>query len=247
MPYRFFNPDEAAQYLNLSRPEVDRLVKARDIPFETRGDRTVFRRRDLDAWASRRILSANPERLAEYHQKSTERAHARLSGDALMSELIRPEQIAPALAAKTKPSVLREMAVLAARTGWVCDRAELVESLEAREELCPTAVPGGLAFLHPRAQQPYRFEASFLVLGRTIQPIHFGAPDGQPTDLFFLLCFQDDRLHLHTLARLCLVAQKTNLLSQLREAPDAGAMQKALLEAEELIVGRLRPVCAAAD
>jgi mannitol/fructose-specific phosphotransferase system IIA component (Ntr-type) len=81
------------------------------------------------------------------------------------------------------------------------------------------------------------FEKSFIVVGRPIQEIHFGAPDGEPTRLFFLLCCQDDRLHLHTLARLCLIAQKTKILEQLRDAPDAQAMRDALIAAEQEILG----------
>jgi nitrogen PTS system EIIA component len=245
MPYRFFNVDEAAQYLDLARVDLDRLIKDQNIPFEKRGDRLVFRRRDLDAWASQRILSANPKRLAEYHRRSSERVEADQQRTAILPELVRPEQIDPAMTAKTKPSLLRDIVALATRTGWVCDPAELIESLGTREELCSTAVPGGLAFLHPRAQQPYRFEASFLVLGRTVQPIHFGAPDGQPTDLFFLLCFKDDTLHLHALARLCLISLKTDFLSDLRAAQDAVAMHQALLAAEEIVQESLRTVPAA--
>jgi PTS system nitrogen regulatory IIA component len=244
MPYRFFNADEAAQYLHLSRADLDRLVKARDLPFETRGDRVVFRRHDLDVWASRRILSASASRLAEYHQRSWQPTRGLLPGDLLLPDLIVPEQIDPAMTAKTKASALRDLVALAERTGWVCDPAELTASLQAREALCPTAVPGGVAFLHPRAQQPYRFAQSFLVLGRCVQPIFFGAPDGQATDLFFLLACPDDRLHLHTLARLCLIAQKTDLLVQLRTAPDRLAMHACLLAAEQEVLAsttRVRP------
>lgn len=240
MPYRFFNADEAAEYLHLSRADLDELVKTRDVPFETRGDRAVFRRRDLDGWASRRILGASAGRLAEYHQRSWQRTCALLPGDMLLPNLIRPEQIHPAMTAKTKASVLRDLVALAERTGWVCDPSELIASLQAREALCSTAVPGGVAFLHPRAQQPYRFTASLLVLGRTVQPIHYGAPDDHPTDLFFLLCCQDDRLHLHTLARLCLMAQKTDLLAQLRAAPDALTMNESLARAEEQAIAKVR-------
>jgi mannitol/fructose-specific phosphotransferase system IIA component (Ntr-type) len=74
------------------------------------------------------------------------------------------------------------------------------------------------------------------VVGRPIQEIHFGAPDGQPTHLFFLICCQDDQLHLHTLARLCLLAQKTKLLDQLRDAPDAETMRNVILAAEQEIL-----------
>jgi mannitol/fructose-specific phosphotransferase system IIA component (Ntr-type) len=109
----------------------------------------------------------------------------------------------------------------------------LVVSLEAREALCSTGMPGGFALLHPRVPDPYLFESSFIVLGRAVQNIFFGAPDGNPTDLFFLICCQDDRLHLHTLARICLIAKKTAILEQLRQSPDASSMHAALLAAEE--------------
>ena len=122
--------------------------------------------------------------------------------------------IASAMTSKTKASVLRDLVALAEKTGNLCDPKTLLASLEAREELCSTAVPGGFALPHPRSHDPYLFETSFIVVGRPVQEIHFGAPDGQPTHLFFLICCQDDRLHLHTLARLCLIVQKTKLLDQ---------------------------------
>ena len=64
----------------------------------------------------------------------------------------------------------------------------------------------------------------------------FGAPDGQPTNLFFLIGCPDDRMHLHTLARLCLMAQKTDLLSELRQAVDAGTMCECILAAEQAVL-----------
>jgi PTS system nitrogen regulatory IIA component len=240
MPYRTLTPDEAARYLFLSRLELDRLVKDGDIPFEIRGDRTVFRKQNLDEWVSQRILSANPNRLAAYHQQSALSPPSPLPKQPLLRALLQPQRIATAMRSKTKASVIRDLAQFACETGSVCDLAEVVESLEAREALCSTAVPGGVAFLHPRSQQPYRFEASFVVLGRTLQPIHFGAPDGQPTDLFFLLCFQEDKLHLHTLARLCLMALKTDLLQDLRAAADGATAYAILLAAEEAVINRMR-------
>ena len=153
-----------------------------------------------------------------------------------MPEMIRPEFIEPALTAKTKASVLRQMAALAEKTGRVCDPAALLQGLEAREELCSTGIPGGLALLHSRNPESYLFETAFLALGRTIQQIPFGAPDGQPTNLFFLIGCPDDRMHLHTLARLCLMAQKTDLLAELRQAVDADAMCDCIIAAEQAVL-----------
>jgi excisionase family DNA binding protein len=238
MPYRTLNLSEVAEYLHLAVADIERLVKDAAIPFERRGDRTVFRRRDVDAWASQRILGLQDRRLAEYHRQSTRGTRAVFPSEAIMPDMLRPDFIDPAMTAKTRASVVRHLVTLAARTGRVPDPRELLGSLEARETLCSTAVPGGLALLHPRHHQPYMFESSFLVLGRTVQDIPFGAPDGQHTTLFFLICCQDDRIHLHTLARLCLMAQKTRLLARLREAADAASLYDAIVTSEREVLGR---------
>jgi nitrogen PTS system EIIA component len=236
MPYRTFGIDEVARYLHLSRPDLDRLVKDQDIPFERNGDRLVFRKVNIDAWASQRILGLEGRRLAEYHQKSSRDAQELVAHAAILPDMIRPEFIEPDMTAKTKASVLRQMTALAEKTGRVCDPRALLQGLEAREELCSTGIPGGLALLHSRNPESYLFETAFLALGRTIQQIPFGAPDGQPTNLFFLIGCPYDRVHLHTLARLCMMAQKTDLLVDLRQATDADAMCECILAAEQAVL-----------
>ena len=96
--------------------------------------------------------------------------------------------------------------------------------------------PGGFALLHPRNHQPYMFFEPFIVAARSIAHIHFGAPDGQPTDLFFLICCPDDRIHLHVLARLCMMAHHTDLLPALREAPTPAGFLDALLASEAQVL-----------
>lgn len=241
MPYQAFTLEEVADYLHLARADIERFVKNREIPFEMRGGRVSFRQREIDAWASQRILGLQDSPLAEYHQRSSQGTRQFLPNEAIMPEMIQPSFINPALTAKTKASLLRDMVALAEKTGRVNDAKELITSLEEREELCSTALPGGLALLHPRYHQPYMFESSFIALGRPIQDIHFSAPDGQPTELFFLVCCQDDRIHLHTLARICMMAVKTELLTRLRQAPDADAMHAALIACEQEVLVAKKP------
>lgn len=244
MMHRILNAEEAARYLHLGRAEFERLVRDGQIPSEQRGRRRVFRLVDIDAWASRRILEAEAHDLAGLNRPARAAPGLAPAEMVRLAELVQPELIAPALTARTRSSVLRAMVALADHAGWVCDARALLETLEAREALCPTAVPGGVAFLHPRSPQPDLFTASRLALGRTVQPIHFGAPDGQPTDLFFLLGCREEALHLRLLARLCLMAQKTDLLAQLRAAPAAPeALYQVLVDAEAAVraaVARVR-------
>ncbi len=236
MPFQLLDLDGAANYLHLTPADIEQRVKNREIPFEKRGDRIVFRKREIDAWASQRILGLPGQQLAIYHQKSTRLTRKILPHETILPEMLRSGAVASAMTSKTRASVLRDLVALGEKTGNLGDPKALLASLEAREKLCSTAVPGGFALPHPRSHEPYLFETSFIVVGRPIQEIHFGAPDGQPTHLFFLLCCQDDRMHLHTLARLCLLALKTKLLDQLREAPDAETMRNIILAAEQEIL-----------
>ncbi len=246
MPYRTLDLPQAAAYLHLTCREVEQLMKTADLPHECRGGRVVFLRGELDAWASQRILGLPPKRLADYHQQSTRGTRAVFGGDALIPELMQAEYIEAALPSKTRKSVIRDLVAFAEKTGRVLDPAELVASVEAREALCCTGLPGGLALLHCRNHQPYRFEGSFIVLGRTVQAIHFGSPDGRPSWLFFLICCQDERIHLHTLARLCLLAHKTDVLARLFAAPDAEAMYACLVAAELTVLAGAKPAPAPA-
>jgi len=236
MPYQLLNVEEVASYLHLTGADVERRVKDREIPFEKRGGRIVFNKHDIDAWASQRILGLPEQRLEEYHRKSTRGTREFLPREALLPEMIGRGAVDSAMKSKTKGSVLRDLVALAEKTGQLTDPKELLESLETREELCSTALPGGLAIPHPRFHEPYLFESSFVVVGRPVQEIHFGAPDGQPTDLIFLLCCQDDRMHLHTLSRICLMALKTEMLAQLRAAPDATAMRDCIIASEREVL-----------
>jgi PTS system nitrogen regulatory IIA component len=231
--------DEVARYLHVTVDEVQRYVRERSIPHEERGGRLVFKRCELDAWASRRILGASEKRLKTYHRQSSASVQTFSKQHAIMPDLLRVEGLAAALASRTKASVIRDMVKLAERTELVNDAADLLKSLEERERLCTTALPGGVALLHPHTHDAYRFSDSFIVFGRAVQPLPFGSPDGSTTDLYFLVCCQNDRLHLHVLARICMMCHHTDLLMKLREAHDAAALFKALLAAEQEVIRQI--------
>lgn len=246
MPHRAFTTDEVADYLHVSRADVERLVRDGEIPHQVRGGRVTFQRGAIDAWASQRIIGMPGKRLDVYHAKSSAGTREVFPHDALIPELLRPGYIDLALSSRTKASIQRDMVALAARTGRVFDERELLTSVQNREELCPTAMPGGLALLHAREHQAFRFEGSFIVLGRTVQALPFSAPDGRPTQLFFLICCEDERIHLHTLARLCLLVLKTKIVEQLFAVEDPTAAYAAMVAAEQAVLPE-RGAAASAD
>src|SRR5208282_5624952 len=130
MPYQLLNLEEVARYLHLTDADVERRVKDRKIPFEKRGERVVFRKRDIDAWASQRILGLPEQRLEEYHRKTTRATREFLPQEVILPEMLGRGAVDSAMTSKTKGSVLRDLVALAEKTGQLTDAKALLESLE---------------------------------------------------------------------------------------------------------------------
>ena len=234
---------EIASYLHLPVQDIEKLVQRGKIPHEKVRNRVVFRQGDIDIWVSKRLLETkhgDEKFIQEFHSRGSAYHAERESESATISNLMTPDRINPELGARTRSSVLSEMTMLAAETELVNNQVDLLESLRDREEMVSTAMSGGIALLHPRHHHEYLFEESFIVLGRAVQAIPFGAPDGKLTDLFFLLCCGDDKLHLHALARLCTMCMDTNLISDLRVAETANDMYKQIVSSELTVIKNLK-------
>ena len=57
--------------------------------------------------------------------------------------------------------------------------------------------------------------------------------------MFFLVCCQDDRIHLHVLARLCMICQHTGALTLLRGSDSREEMYRILCDAESQLISSL--------
>ena len=215
---------------------LNNWFEAVKIPFEQLGSRVVFRRNAVDVWSSQRLLGLKDHHLVAFHRSSSAKMHDLSNSHAILAELLHPDYFNLALASRTRSSVMRDMIELADNTSLVLDREALLESVKEREQLGTTALPGGFALLHPKHHEPYMFSDSFITIGRTIQDIPFGSMDGTTTNLFFLVCCQNDRIHLHVLARLCMICQQTDVIMQLREAEDSASAFTLVADAEQEVL-----------
>jgi mannitol/fructose-specific phosphotransferase system IIA component (Ntr-type) len=192
MPQRMMNSDQVARYLHVEPTQIKCWVLQGEIPCEQAGAHPVFRRKDIDAWASQRILGMPERNLASYHRETSQQAHREDDGPFSVCDLLTPDRTVFALRSRTKASVLRDLTAVAEREEILYDPKDLVRSLEEREALCSTGLGGGVAIVHPRHHDPYIASEPFLILARAAHPICFGAPDGKPTDIFFLLVATDE-------------------------------------------------------
>ncbi len=240
MDHGFMTLDQAAAHLHMDARELKHFAQREEVPSQKRGDDFFFEHRLLDEWAQRRMIDLSPKQLTGEHLQEMDERKKASAAELRIATLIPEGAIQLELSAKNRGGVLRDMTELAESTGLVYDKDALFQGLVAREEAASTAVGGGAAFLHARFHDPYIFQETFVAIGRTSRPVFFGAQDGEGTDVFFLICCTDHALHLHILARLCLLAHGTTLLADMRAAPDAESVREILTAAENGLLGSLR-------
>ena len=232
MSHEVFNLKQAAEHVHLDANELRHVAQRGEIEATERGGDWYFEHRALDEWAQRNILASNARELAAQHRSMADERRRLDKVDWGVADLFGAETIDLAVQAKAKAGILRDMTDLADRGGKVYDVDGLFKELVAREEAASTAIGEGVALLHPRFHDPYMFEESFVAYGRSDRPVFFGAPDGEGTRHFFLICSTDHRAHLHILARLAVLAHGTNLVERLEAAENAEGVLTAIRECE---------------
>ena len=234
MPHGFINIRELAGFLGIELRRAERMAQRGQIPCQKVGGHLRFNRAEITEWMQQQMPSLKNEHLVEMDSGIT--AHRQLEDDLFLSNMLKVEAVSLELPARTKNSVLKELVALGQETELLYDGETLLEALTKREELCSTALDGGIAIPHPRRPLPYAVAEPILVIGLTGQGIGFGSPDGGLTDLFFMTCSQDDHHHLHVLARLCRILSDGKFTSAIRHAESPGEVVDLIRQREEQIL-----------
>ncbi|NLE37485.1 MAG: PTS transporter subunit EIIA [Pirellulaceae bacterium] len=232
MPKTDFTIESLAKYLHLTPQQVSRLADRDRLPGRKVAGQWRFSKAEIHHWLENRIGASDVDELIEV-ESVLDRAATQAEIEISIGDLLPIEAIGVPLAARTSGSVIRSMVALATATGLLWDPDKMVEAVQAREELYPTALENGVALLHPRRPMTAILESPVITLGRTESGISFGGSGGSLTDVFFLICSTDDRGHLRTLARLSRVITTPDFLDQLRELDDPAAIRRLIIQTEE--------------
>jgi PTS system nitrogen regulatory IIA component len=222
---------EVAKLLGSDVRRVERMAKRGEIPCQKVGGQFRFNRAEITEWLQQRMGAMSHDHLVEVDAGITSQRPTQEDA-AIIAPLLRVEAVSTNLGSRTKSSTLRELVALADKTGLVLDFPTLQEAVIHREELCSTAIERGVAIPHPRRPLPEALAGPILVVAKTSQGIAFGAPDGRLTTLFFLTASQDDRHHLHILARLCRMLRDEDFLYHLTAAETPAGIIDLLKERE---------------
>jgi PTS system nitrogen regulatory IIA component len=205
---------QLATYLQRDVREVSKLASRGHLPGHKVGGEWRFARAEINQWLESQLPGYTEQQLTALET----RGHREVEEEGLIAHLLSSASMAVPLPARTRAGVLKDLVGLAEQTWNVYDPAAILEAIRQREDLASTALPSGVAIPHPRRPLPRALGAAVIAYGRTASGIPFGEPSGTLTDIFFLVCCQDDRTHLQVLARLSRLFLRPGFLDELRAA-----------------------------
>src|SRR5437763_17137405 len=144
----------------------------------------------------------------------------------LLTDLVAPNAIIPALRVNNKKQVLQELATKAAALSGQSERT-ILETLLQREKLGSTGVGSGVAIPHGKLP---KLNKLFGLFARLERPVDFEALDSQPVDLVFLLLAPETAGadHLKALARVARLLRDADIGRKLRQSRGAEALYAVL-------------------
>ncbi|MGF1777176.1 PTS fructose transporter subunit IIABC [Vibrio nomapromontoriensis] len=119
----------------------------------------------------------------------------------MITKLINQDLIKLSLEADSKEAVFKELIEVLHAQGRISDKAQFLADIKAREALGNTGFEDGIAL--PHAKSAAVIEPA-VVIGVHKTGIEYGADDGQPSKLFFMIASPDggDNHHIEVLAEL---------------------------------------------
>ena len=229
MDDRLLTVKQLATYLSVNERTVVKLVQEGMLPGVKVGNQWRFRKIMIDTWLDDQMLGITP-RYVEASELAVARRMPTLESCFEVSHIVADLQ------ATNKLSVVVELSTLAQRLDLVRDATWFVGALIQRENVMPSAIGNGLAFLHTLQRNPQQVTRPFMILGRSVQGVDFDALDAKLTHLFFVLGLRYDELHLPWLSQLVHMLAQPGVVESILQAPDAPAIYQHLADAESTLL-----------
>lgn len=134
-------------------------------------------------------------------------------------DLLSTDRIALGAQVSDKEQAIDKLVELQMAGGCIADREAYRKAILAREEMSSTAIEQGIAVPHAKSDA---VSAPSLAAMTLTQGVDYGAMDGQPSDLFFMIAAPlNGDLHLEILSRLMVLLMDGEFVKALRSAANA--------------------------
>jgi excisionase family DNA binding protein len=215
---------EAGEILRLHPRTVMNMARRGELPGCKIGKQWRFARLAVENWLSLRLGDAEPLDNDATGSKDTaipKTVRGMLNGKSVkvMDEL------------GSSDEVLEELAMLVCRQDEMPSYRAVLDVLREREEMCPTAMDGGIAFPHPRHPLT-SLSTPVLTILVIRHGVDFGAPDGKPTYVFVCSCSNSDVAHLRMIAKLVHLFRNHGIVEGLRKCRNAAEVIRELERVE---------------
>lgn len=221
MEKREFSAADAARFLHIPEKKVVKLAENGDLTGHKVQGKWLFSKADMVLWFEKNLTDARTEDHLDDIEELAESVPRETDEEPTISELLERGGIIIPFPAKTRDSVIRELAKFGADRGMIWDPDAMIEALRRREEMMSTAMDNGAALLHPRRPMPNNIGDSFVIMGVSLRGVPFGGGFNNLTDIFFLIGAIDDKTHLRTLAGIGKILKHPDFLPRLRELETA--------------------------
>lgn len=147
-------------------------------------------------------------------------------------DLLKPEAITLGLDISSKDDAINALIGLHAAAGNLKDKDAYKAAILAREEQGSTAIGDGIAVPHAKTSA---VKAPALAAITVKNGVDYGAPDGKPSDLLFMIAATEDGdVHLEILSRLMVMLMDPDFTAKLRAAKSADEFLQ-IIDAQEKI------------
>ncbi|QFT35439.1 MULTISPECIES: fructose-specific PTS transporter subunit EIIC [unclassified Vibrio] len=152
----------------------------------------------------------------------------------MITDLINQELICLDLQATTKQEVFEELIELLSNNHRISDKTQFLNDIQAREEIGNTGFEDGVALPHAKSaavSQPA------VAIGISRQGIEYGAEDGQPSKLFFMIASPDGGAdhHIEVLAELSSKLIEEGFIEHFMQASSAEEALELLLAKPQVL------------
>ena len=149
----------------------------------------------------------------------------------LLTDLLTADRVRVPLASGPREAVLEELIAVLAAEGAVADPDAVLAAVLKREAELSTGIGGGVAIPHAKGGA---IGGLAMAAGVAREPIDFGALDGKPVKIFFLLLAPESAAgaHVKALSRISRLVRREDLRHRLENAASPEEFMQVVSEAE---------------
>lgn len=205
---------DAARMLNVPEDQIYAWIRNGTLPSYRVKDRYRLDRVELLEWAAARAIQVAP---GFFHESTG------VGGELLLTGAFTRGGILYNVKCEDKASALKAVCDQFSLPSQI-DRGELHNVLVAREALCSTGIGHGVAIPHPRGPIVLGLNEPQVTLAFLDQPVEYGALDGKPVSILFVIISTTVHIHLTLLSHLMFALQDAEFRGLLDRRADAKAI-----------------------